>query len=276
VTDLSAPPALRGGVWARQVEQIEHNLVDHASLTTETLATLSATLPATAIEQHIADLPLLHPSGAVQRIAGATAELLRVGCSRPWWVMIGGLEKIDPYRTVADAVAHQWMATCSAGEGSFRGSRVTAFVSSAGSVVPGHFDHDHNLLLQVRGEKDVIVADEIDEPIVDECIASRTRNVSVLPGRVRTFHLEPGVGLYLPPFATHWVVGSCGPSVSLSSAWSTAWSERDRLVRAWNARLRRLGLDPRPPWPPGRGANAKAEAVRAVAWIRAALGSLRS
>src|SRR5260221_358684 len=74
------------------------------------------------------------------------------------------------------------------------------------------------------------------------------RNLEGMPGgREAPFLLSPGVGVYVPSFAPHWVKNGAEPSLSLSITFRSRASERREWVSELNARLRRWKLSPRPP-----------------------------
>jgi len=78
------------------------------------------------------------------------------------------------------------------------------FLSAPGSVTPSHTDPEHNLLLQIRGTKDMSLGefpDEVTRQIVLE--STRHRNIEWEPRRPQTFALEPGDGVYVPVHAPH-------------------------------------------------------------------------
>jgi hypothetical protein len=115
--------------------------------------------------------------------------------------------------------------------------------------VPAHFDVQHNVLLQVTGTKRVFLGGPPGtfEPVVEAGVASGSRNLHDLPHEVSEYELSPGVGLFIPAYVPHWIVGGEDVSISLSYAWQTASTFRESRIRQVNARLRRLGLQPRPP-----------------------------
>jgi hypothetical protein len=71
-------------------------------------------------------------------------------------------------------------------------------------------------------------------------------NLDVLPSTLGEFELGPGDGLYLPPYAFHWVKGGTAVSVAVSCSLRTAESERTLVVHTYNVGMRRFGLSPRP------------------------------
>src|SRR5690606_30877586 len=83
------------------------------------------------------------------------------------------------------------------------------------------------------------------------------------------FPLGPGDGLYVPVMAPHFVRNGPEPSISLSITWRSKWSYEEADARAFNAVLRRAGLQPQRPgrWPERN--RGKALAWRA--WRKAGL-----
>lgn len=59
--------------------------------------------------------------------------------------------------------------------------------------------------------------------------------------------LEAGQGLHFPVALPHWVKNGPEVSISFSITFRSAGSARRELLYRGNARLRRLGLSPRPP-----------------------------
>ena len=82
---------------------------------------------------------------------------------------------------------------------------------------------------------------------VNRYFDEHNNNAKILPDVVTAFSLGPGDGLYIPPYAVHWVGGGPEASVGVSCGFRTRLSERTNLVHVCNARLRRVGLHPSPP-----------------------------
>jgi hypothetical protein len=231
----------------RQVTRLRHDLVGRPELTLDALGRVAAALDPSDIEQHAADIPVVHASGQVRRLRETFAEIVATEANEPWWVMLaGGLCRIEPYPTLAATAAASWRDRTAAGEGGVKESLVSVFVSSPDSMVPLHIDFPHNVLAQVSGTKSVMVG-RVTEDVIERCVLSGVRNLPVHPETTETFVLGPGDGLYIPPCTPHSVVGLQGISISVSSMWITGWSDAERMARYWNARLRRLGLQPAAP-----------------------------
>ena len=80
--------------------------------------------------------------------------------------------------------------------------------------------------------------------------------------------MEPGDGVYIPPYAYHWttVLGD-EPASGLSVGFSTPATVRSGEVHDWDVRARRLGLRPRPVTP---GQHARTAAKLGLLGVRSA------
>jgi hypothetical protein len=89
--------------------------------------------------------------------------------------------------------------------------------------------------------------------------------IESLPAELASYSLTPGRGVYIPPVAPHWVHNGPAISLSVTLTYFTAATERENMIEAFNARLRRLHMTPRHP---GRSAPvdlAKVAVMRAKA-----------
>ena len=143
------------------------------------------------------------------------------------------------------------------------------FVSSPEAVTPYHFDPEHNILMQLVGEKAMTVFPAGNS----DCAPDRVHEAYHTGGgreliwsdelacHGMTFRLTPGEAIYVPVMAPHHVKNGPAPSISLSITWRSEWSFAEADARAFNSLLRQWGLAPRPPgrWPArNRG--------KAIAW----------
>ena len=125
------------------------------------------------------------------------------------------------------------------------------FLSAPDATTPVHFDPEHNLLLQIRGQKDMNVgrfADPAEQQReLDRYHDGGHRNLERVPEDVECFRLTPGRGVYVHPFAPHFVQNGPAASVSLSITFRTRATERTERAHRANAVLRRrLRAKPRP------------------------------
>jgi len=255
------------GALGRSPVRFRHRLAAHPLLTVAALATVADTWREGWFEHHRADdLPLLLPSGEAEQLEAGTGDVVRAIETNRCWVVLWFLENVDAYRTLLDECLDQVAAMIGAREGTMGRRGVNALVSCPRAVVPAHFDLHHNFLLQVEGAKDVTVGFFADPDVAEDEIRDQfeggNNNARRLPEHATTFHLAPGDGLYIPPYGFHWVQGGPDHSVSLSCGFRTARSERTELAYICNARLRRLGLSPKPPMRSELRDTAKAALVR--------------
>src|SRR5207237_8088745 len=75
-------------VWSRSPRQLTHGLAGDPTLQPEALAQVAQSLPAERIECHLADLALVHPTGAVRRTRQQADEVLRDLANQTAWVML--------------------------------------------------------------------------------------------------------------------------------------------------------------------------------------------
>jgi hypothetical protein len=92
--------------------------------------------------------------------------------------------------------------------------------------------------------------------------------IETLPPELAAYQLTPGRGVYIPPVAPHWVHNGPAASLSVTLTYFTAATERENLIEACNARLRRMRLHPRPPGESVPVDVAKVAAMRSRALAR--------
>lgn len=146
------------------------------------------------------------------------------------------------------------------------------FLSAPNAVTPVHFDPENNFLLQIRGTKELHVgrfpnrAWELRE--LDRYHDGGHRNLVEIPPCSSKFLMRPGEGVYLYPWAPHWVYNGPAVSISLSITFRTRRSERLELAHRFNGRLRRSGRSPLPAGESVRVDQAKAAIVKFTSWLR--------
>jgi len=248
-----------------------HALVDHPLLSLEALAELADALPAGAIERHDAKQPLLVPGGA-EELSGPPSETVRNIERNGRWMVMWNLEQISPYKRLMDDVLDEALCFLPAREGTMGRRESFLFLSAPHAVTPVHFDPEHNFLLQVRGTKEVDVgrfpdrAWELRE--LNRYYDGGHRNLVEIPPRSSVFHLKPGDGIYLYPWAPHWVHNGPGVSISISITFRTGRSQREENASLFNRRLRRRGWTPLPAGESVLMDGAKAAAVALAGWAR--------
>jgi Cupin superfamily protein len=215
----------------------------HPLLAPAVIAGLTDAVAPSEITHHRGDLPVLLPRGDAPALDLEPAAVARGIPDNGCWLRVGSLQRIPEW----DALLRE----CLVDVGDHLDAQAQVFLAAPGAVTPAHFDTYHNLLLQIDGTKEVSIGTFTEPRDAQREIArhfGREReNLRVLPPEVSTFVLEPGEGLYIPPYAFHWARVGDGASLAMSCNFSDRASERARLVHVCNERLRRLGIDAAPP-----------------------------
>lgn len=255
--------------WREHVDRapfrIRHHLVGNDRLTAESLARLTQRLPADSVEHNYGALPTLHRGGPMPRAESSPAEILRSPDFQGTWLAIKNVERDLRYRAL--------LLDCLSGvpdtgdaELAPHNEQGFVFVSARNSVTPAHYDAEENFLLQLHGTKQITIGAWPDPGTRAREMEARQfgvdRYLPFLPVEPVTFRLQPGDGVYVPPNLPHFVEVSDAPSISFSVTFRTHRSDRHDDVVYLNARLRRLGVRPRPPGDSVRVDRAKSLAAR--------------
>lgn len=275
------PPApghlltLDAGVCAKDIGQCEfglrHSLTLHPLLSVQAIAELAETLPPAAVERHAASQPLLVPGGA-EEVGGSVSETVKTMDSNRLWMVLWNIEQVPKYRELLDAILDEAEPLLPPREQGMGRREAFLFVSAPHAITPVHFDPEHNFLLQIRGTKELNIgrfpSREAELRELDRYHDGGHRNLVEIPPRSSTHQLRSGDGVYLYPWAPHWVYNGSAPSVSLSITFRTRRSEREELVHQVNGRLRRHGRSPRPVGESPRIDLAKAGYARVAGWLQ--------
>jgi hypothetical protein len=258
---------LEGLGWAlnRSPFAVRHRLDHHPLLGRRALARLADDWPETWAEHHLADLPFVLPDGACEQLDLSVGEVVRDIDQNGCWVVLWFLERAAGYERVLEECLAPVESLVTRREDGMRRLGALALVSAPRTVVPAHFDTHHNFLLQIEGTKEVTIGRFADPAEQQQAVRRHfedgNNNALRLPDEVQTFELCPGDGLYIPPYTFHWVRSGPQVSVSLSCGFVSGSSARTELVHSCNAKLRRLGLRPRPPGELAAVDHVKAAAV---------------
>jgi hypothetical protein len=262
--------AFEEGFPRRSMEFI-HDLPQDGRLTLAAVADLADRLPRRSVIADTAAQPLLVPQGgpprgALQRPGDVIRDLRNANA----WLTLLNVEEDPGMAELMNEHLDQLEAGLIARNGSKRGTmhkRVAfVFVSSPNSVTPVHFDIEHSLLMQVSGSKTVSIgrfeshADRRHE--IDRYWDGSHGRIESLPPEVASYTLTPGHAVYIPPGTPHWVRNGSDISLSVTLTYFTAATVRENRVESFNAKLRRLHLNPREP---GRSAVVDAAKVYALA-----------
>lgn len=270
-------PTLRqlpsGGAFPEQPAEFAQHLHEDDRLTIEAVADLADRLPRQSVIYDTAAQPLLVPQGGPPRgVLPRPGDVIRDLENANAWLTLLNIEADPAYADLMNTLLDELECGMPARHQEMRHRVGFVFVSSPNSVTPAHFDIEHSLLMQVRGSKKVSFgrfgndADRWHE--VDRYWDGSHGRIESLPPELASYLLTPGQGVYIPPIAPHWVHNGPAISLSVTLTYFTAATERENMIEAFNARLRRLHMTPR-----HAGQSAPADMAKVAVMRASALAS---
>jgi hypothetical protein len=251
-----------GGAFPGQPAEFAHNLHKDSRLTLQAVADLADRLPRQSVICDTAAQPLLVPQGGPPRGALARpGDVIRNLQDANAWLTLLNIEADPAYADLMNSMLDQLEPGMIKQQGKMRNRVGFIFVSSPNSVTPAHFDIEHSLLMQVSGSKTVgfgrFRSDQDRRHEVERYWDGSHGRIESLPPELASYQLTPGRGVYIPPIAPHWVHNGPAISLSVTLTYFTAATEREKLIEAFNGRLRTLHLTPRQ-----SGQSAPADAAK--------------
>jgi len=248
---------------------LDHNMAANALLTLESLAKLGSALPEASVEYNPGDLPVgIDPDDVPDNGMSIADTILMIENSASWAVL-KNIEQVPEYETLLLSLLAEIRPILESKTGKMLRPQGFIFVSSPNAMTPYHFDPEHNILLQLRGEKTMTVF-----PAGDERFAPASAHESYHTGGPRNLvwqdsfakqgqpsHLTPGKAIFVPVMAPHFVQNGPMPSVSLSITWRSDWSFAEADAHAFNHMLRGWGLNPSAP-----GRFPEQNKAKALSW----------
>ena len=249
--------------------KLGHGLAGHELLTLEALARLAERMPAESVEYNLGKLPLgVRPEDTPSN-GLSLGETIRTIESNGSWAVLKNVERDPAYAALLDHALGELAPLVDGKTGPMLHREAFIFLSSPGSVTPFHMDPEHNILLQIMGEKRMTVFPPGDEELVPP-IQSETfhagghRNLQWqdrFRDRGTAVKLLPGDAIHVPVKAPHFVENGPSVSISLSVTWRSERSVAEGELHSLNAMLRRRNL------PTGRiGAAPEAQGFRRLAY----------
>ena len=233
-----------------QPTKLTHELVGHALLTLDALATLAERMPASAVEYNLGKLPLgVRPEDTPSN-GLSLGETIRTIESNGSWAVLKNVERDPAYGALLDAALAELEPIVARSTGPMLHREAFVFLTSPGSVTPFHMDPEHNILLQIMGTKVMTVFPARDEELVparksEEFHNGGHRNLIWQDGfkaRGTPFPLSPGEAVHVPVKAPHFVENGPAVSISLSITWRSDRSVAEGELHSFNALLRKRGL----------------------------------
>jgi hypothetical protein len=235
--------------------KLAHALRDHPLLTLDALARLGERLPVASVEYNRGDLPTgVDPAADIANGLSIGDTIRNVDSCRSWAVL-KNIEQDSEYRTLLLSLLDELRPIIEAKTGAMFKPQGFIFVSSPDAVTPYHFDPEHNILLQLRGQKvmtqfpagdPLFAPDEVHEGYHSGGPRNLVWHDDLAAGGTQ-WHLTPGEALFVPVMAPHHVKNGPEPSISLSITWRSDWSFAEADARAFNHVLRRVGMRPKAP-----------------------------
>ena len=260
--------------------KIGHALVDHPLFALDSLVALAERMAPDTVEYNRADLPIGIDPDAVPGNGLSAADTIRSIEENGSWMVLKFVEQDPQYRALLEATLGELLPVVDPATGPMLKQEGFIFVSSPDAVTPFHFDPEHNILLQIRGEKVMTVFPARDEEVVEGRLHEQFhmgghRNLpwrDEIAPKGEAFRLTAGEAIHVPVKAPHWVKNGPGLSVSFSITWRSRWSYQEADARGLNHVLRAWGVDPAAPKAfPDHNAG-KSVAYRVIRRARGMLG----
>lgn len=260
-------------VYPQSPVQLPHRLSGNPLLSLESLVRLASSLPAQSVEYNLGNLPIGIAPENIPDSELSVVDTIRSIEENGSWMVLKRIEQRPDYKKLLMNTLAEIESLVSAKTGAMLGCEGFIFISSPGAVTPFHFDPEHNILLQVRGEKVMTVFPANDEALIapeaheafhmgEHHRNQIWRDEFVSKGTAIT--LKQGEAIHMPVKAPHWVQNGQQVSISLSITWRSEWSYAEADARAFNRVLRKVGYRPTSPAPFPSHNMAKALAYRVI------------
>jgi len=253
---IALDPHLFAAYFDRKPFHVRHDLGAHPLFSLGRLMELARRLPEAFVEYNAGSLPVGVRAEETPRTGLSPEETVRRIAECGSWMVLKRVEQDPDYGALLDRCLDDVAAQAGAAVPRMLRREGFIFLSSPRAVTPFHLDPEHNFLLQIRGSKTVSMWDRDDRFVLPEAELEKFYAAFVhrnLPWRdvfqttAWMVPLEPGQGLHFPVAVPHWVQNGPEVSVSFSITFRSDRSRERELIYRANARLRKLGLSPRPP-----------------------------
>lgn len=236
--------------------RLRHGLAGHPLFSLERLAALAAALPPDCVEYNPGDAGIDQDPSQTPMNGLSPEETVRRIEENNSWMALKNIERDPACARFLNDCLDALGAVVQPATGPMHRREGFVFVSSPGAVTPFHMDPEHNILLQLQGEKTFrifppdaaeIVSDERHEQYYAEHGHRNLPYKEAFADLAIAHRMAPGDALYVPVKAPHWVEVGPAVSVSLSITWRSRASDAEARLRRANAWLRARGGAPPPP-----------------------------
>jgi len=229
--------------------QLSHNLARDSFFTLERLADIAARLPAELVEYNRGDLPVGQRPDQTPGNGLGIAETIRSIEENGSWMVLKNVERDPTCAAKLEECLGDLENPIAPASGEMFRKEAFIFISSPNSVTPFHMDPEHNILMQIRGTKQMRVypREGILTAQIHEAYHSKAghRNLpyeSSFDEGSTLFDLAPGDAVHVPVKAPHWVKNGPDVSISFSITWRSRLSVAEADLHRMNAWLRDHGL----------------------------------
>lgn len=229
---------------------LRHQLGEHPLLTREALGRLAERMPDSSVEYNRGDLPLgLRPEDTPAN-GLSLRETIATIADNGSWAVLKNVERDAEYAALLNEALAPLQPLVHAATGPMLHREAFIFITSPGSITPFHMDPEHNILLQIEGDKTMTVFPAADTALVppeksESFARGGHRNLlwdESFATKGRAVHLAPGDAILVPVKAPHFVRNGEKVSVSFSITWRSRRSVAEGELHSLNGMLRRAGL----------------------------------
>lgn len=171
------------------------------------------------------------------------------------WMMLRHLEKDPEYNELLEQCLNEVKhLTGRQIDEDKKSQEAIIFFTSPNRITAYHIDRECNLLMQVKGNKEMNIFDRNDRDVTPETelelFWSKDNNAGIykpqFQDRAYVFQMRPGTGVHIPVNSPHWLKTPNNMSISFSVSYQYKDTRRKHVYQA-NYYLRRMGLNPTPP-----------------------------
>jgi hypothetical protein len=227
-------------------QRLKHALIGHPLLTRGAIAALAERHPQERMEYNLGTLPIAIAPEDTPDNGLSVADTIRTIDENKSWIVIKNVERDPAYGALLDDLLAELEPTVKPRTGPMEHREAFIFFTSPGSITPFHMDPEHNILMQIEGEKVMHVFPAADPALVppeqsEAFHAGAHRNLQwneAFLGKADTVHLTPGDAILVPVKAPHYVQNGDAVSISLSITWRSERSVAEGELHSFNRLLR--------------------------------------
>jgi hypothetical protein len=263
-------PEKARAAFGRAPFSVRHTLSEHPLFSLDALAELADRLPQDAVEHNLGSVKAEELGGEVPRLDLTPGEIVRGIETNGSWIVLPFLDRTPPYDAIYTQILDDVASLVPGGRQKMSRFHSVVFLAAPNSTTPSHVDPELGFLLHLRGQKRLSIGSfegpEVERAELERFHGGGHRNTKV-PVGVTDYDLRAGDGVHVPPNVPHVVTNGPEVAVSLSVGFQTPENLRRNGVHKFNARVRRLGIEPKPLGASPSRDRAKASTLWAAASV---------